>query len=190
MIKLSLQPGLYPINAFPKSLDENGILFDVKKLFQSINESFKKYALPECPLTSLLFLIPLASLILLASLLDEVPGVFIIIEFVFVAVLYMILNWFMNQKRKSGIKAAIKEFNQTLMSKRIWAEWNSDYNLVGENDGETNYEDQYTINDNCRGCRRALQPVLFIKKRENVLSSGFEANYPIPTAPQLPYQVV
>ena len=182
---------MYPIDAFPKSLDENGILFDVKKLFQSINESFKKYALPECPLTSLLFLIPLASLIILASSLYEGTGVVIIIEFVILVVLYMIFNWFMNQKRKSGIKAAIKEFNQTLMAKRIWAEWNSDYNLVGESsDGETNYEDQYTINDNCRGCRRVLQPVLFIKKRENILSNEFQTNYPIPTAPQLPYQVV
>lgn len=182
---------MYPIDAFPKSLDENGILFDVKKLFQSINESFKKYALPECPLTSLLFLIPLASLIILASSLYEGTGVVIIIEFVILVVLYMILNWFMNQKRKSCIKAAIKEFNQTLMAKRIWAEWNSDYNLVGESsDGETNYEDQYTINDNCRGCRRVLQPVLFIKKRENVLSNEFQTNHSIPTAPQLPYQVV
>ena len=56
--KLCLQPGFYPINAFPESLDENGILSDVKKLLQKINKSFKKYAFPCCPLGALLFLMP------------------------------------------------------------------------------------------------------------------------------------
>ena len=182
---------MYPINAFPKSLDENGISFDVKKLLSSINESFKKFALPECPLMILLLLIPMVTMILLSLLLGEINGVVIVILFVIFGFLYMFLNWFMNRKRKSGIKAAINEFNQTLMAKRIWAEWNSDYNLVGESpDGETNYEDQYTFNDNCTGCRPALQPVLFIKKREKVLPTGFDVPT-VPTAPPLlPYQVV
>ena len=109
---------------------------------------------------------------------------------------------FMHSKRRSGIKAAIKEFNQTLVDKRIWAQWVSDCRMVGESDdGESIYEDQYTISGNCNGRPRppspkgALQPVLFIKKRGNELPSRFEIyesmqNYTVTTVPQSPYQVV
>ena len=101
--------------------------------------------------------------------------------FVVLPVLYFCLSAFMHSKRRSGIKAAIKEFNQTLVDKRIWAQWVSDCRMVGESDdGESIYEDRYTISGNFNGRPRpprpkgALQPVLFIKKRGNELPSRFE----------------
>ena len=104
----------------------------------------------------------------------------------------------MASKSRSGIKAAIKEFNQTLVDKRIWAQWVSDCRMVGENDdGESIYEDQYTMTGCCIASRfkGVLQPVLFIKKRGNELPSRFDIygsmqNYTVPTTPQSPYQVV
>ena len=204
----TFQPGFYIIDSFPPSLDEHGILFDVKKLLQDINDSFKRYALPECPITLLLFLIPFATLGLF-SVFGDPPGLFIIIEFTALVILYTILNWFLKRMRRKSIKMAINEFNHTLIHRSIWAEWNSDYNLIGESyfGDDANYEDQYTCDYNCTNCRRVLEPVLIIRKREDAsrfgtLTSGIPSlngtfsnglppyDYTQPTLPQLPYQVV
>ena len=198
-----MQPGFYPTNPFPKSLDENGISSDVTKLLQNINESIKKYALPACPLF-LLFLIPLTLFYL--PIFEPSVLSLRLAPFVSLAVLYICLSCFMHHKRRSGIKAAINEFNQTLLDKRIWAQWKSNSNLVNESDdGESKYDDQYTTSmfmhvisiciRRSRRSRRAMQPVLLIKRKGNVLPSGFENYasmqiYTVPSAPQVPYQVV
>ena len=221
------QPGFYPLE-FPKSLDENGILEDVKKLLQNINDSFKKYALPACPLY-LLFLIPLVALMIFASVprsvltsegktsedktfedktsKDKTPFSHLSRNYIplIIIVICIGVSCFLHHKRRSGIKKAINEFNQTLMDKNIWAQWKlSNPNLVDENDdGESQYEDYFTSNTcismMCKGgksrrSRRPMRIVLIIKKKGHALPRGFEnyaatKNYTVPV-PQLPYQVV
>ena len=196
------QPGFYPIE-FPKSLNDNGILEDVKKLLQNINHSFKKYALPVCPIF-ILFVVPYLALILPISPLPFTKQVHFSILTYLPAIIVGIciaVSCFMHYKRRSGIKKAINEFNQTLINKKIWAQWTNNPNDEND-DWESHFEDYYTgntcISMICRGkSRRARRAVLIIKKRGrrgNVLSSGFEnyasmRNYAVP-APQLPYQVV
>ena len=205
-----MQPGFFPTSPFPFpiSLEENGILSDVKKLLQNINNSFKDYAFPVCPVGVLLHLIPpiffygIFPFVTFEIMLPPVIwyGIFMLP--------YVGLFWFMHHKRRLGIKAAIKEFNQTLMDRRIWAQWISDYYANESDDEESHFDDWYTTNmylykyliavirmQDTRRSRIDMQPWLLIKKREYTILRKLEnyasmQNYSVPTEPQLPYQVV
>ena len=174
-------------------------------MLQNINNSFKNFAFPVCPVGVLLHLIPPAFFYGIFPFVTFEIFLPPIIWYGIFMLPYVGLFWFMHHKRRLGIKAAIKEFNQTLMNRRIWAQWISDC-YANESD-ESHFDDWYTTNmylykyliavirmQDTRRSRIDMQPWLLIKKREYTILRKLEnyasmQNYSVPTEPQLPYQV-
>ena len=115
-------------------------------MLEDINKSFKKYALPFCPLWLVLFSPFIITWTIRLVFHIMYPAQMIAtfaLQFIAI-VLLIILGTITYRKRIKAVQNVINEFNQKMAFRSIWAEWNDDYFRIGQ---------------------RNVHPGLFIKKK-------------------------